>query len=338
LPELPIGHPADGDWRFVPLATAGLLDAAVRGLKHGAGVLHLGTHSTFRLALEVYPQFRHVLLDRNAAVVHSLTPALSPPHAAFCADLRDGIVAGLSMQCAILDPPWYLNDTLAFLGAAAESCVVGARILLCQPTPATRPGIEAERAELLRQLPSIGLALDDVLSGFVRYRMPHFEAMSIRAAMPMVEVPGDWRCGDVMVLTKQEAVHSQVLRVREIDDDWAEARFGPVRIKLRVSRGGRGDLEEIIEGSRLTTVSRRDPMRAQIGFWTSGNRVYTLRNVKKIEDLVNACNDDLHRMRFGHAGTIERAATMGIPRPVAERLFDVLILELQEHWLMGRCK
>lgn len=168
-----------------------------------------------------------------------------------------------------------------------------------------------------------------MLPGEVRYRTPHFEAMSLRATLAEVTVPGTWRAGDLLRLRKTATV---VFRAPSPGGDrsWREARFGPVRIKLRAS-AAEHDLAPLVPGDLLATVSRRDPIRDRIGVWTSGNRVYGLVNPGPVADLIGRCHRDLERARFTLARTLDHAGPLGIPAYTATRLFDLLLVELQEH-------
>lgn len=158
--------------------------------------------------------------------------------------------------------------------------------------------------------------------------MPHFEAMSLKFIMPDVAVPTDWRTGDLVVLEKVgDTCHET--QPRFIDEPWLEAQFGPVRIKLRSSSPV--DLDSVVPGDVLDTVSRRDPARVRIGFWTSGNRVYSLANPSLFAELLEMCHNDVIRAQFTAKHTLEHAAEVGLSKVIAQKLFDVLLVELQEH-------
>jgi hypothetical protein len=234
----------------------------------------------------------------------------------------------LDADAATLDPPWYPDDTLAFLSAATRLCRDGALVWLCQPTPATRPGVEAERVELYERMVDLGLRVEATHAGTVRYQMPHFEAMSLRLAGAELAVPRDWRVGDLLVLRKIGVPRSvEVREYRELP--WREACFGPVRIKLRTTDAG--DLVPLVPGDVLDTVSRRDPIRPRVGFWTSGNRVFGLADPERVGNLIACCHDDLVTMQFTLTRALDHARRLGVPASTASRLFDVLLVELQEH-------
>lgn len=325
---LPVCHPGDYEWRFTSKTAAMLLENLIQDLPVGARIAHLGTPTTFMLGLDRYGGFRHFLLDRNAPTVDAPTSAEN----VCCIDLLTELPPELDAQAAIADPPWYPTDTRAFLVATSRVCAVGARIVLCQPTRATRPGVTEERAALLDQLPQLGFVCRGVDAACVRYRMPYFEASSLKVVAPELMVPDDWRTGDLLTLEKISDTVSQLPSI-PVSECWQEATFGPVRIKLRRTSGP--DIGSLVPGDILRTVSRRDPIRQHIGMWTSSNRVYRLDHPREIGSLIESCHTDVMRSQFTLGRTLDQARWLDVQRRVARRLFDVLLIELQEHSLRG---
>jgi hypothetical protein len=324
--RLPVCHPGDYEWRFTDAAAAALVDHASTGLPADALVAHVGTPTTFVVGRARCPQLTHALLERNGAVIRSLG---NIGHV-YQIDLTTDKTPLLCARTAIVDPPWYPADTRAFLWATNAACVRGARIVLCQPTLATRPGVAEERAALLDELPRLGYACKRIDAASVRYRMPHFEASSLRVTAPDLPVPDDWRVGDMLTLEKTREVLPQLAPAAAIDS-WHEVTFGPVRIKLRCARAP--DLGPLVPGDVLDTVSRRDPIRAQIGLWTSGNRVFSLDNAKMLGELITLCHIDVIRSQFTFNRTLAHAEAAGLDAATAQRLFGLLLIELQEHVL-----
>lgn len=78
-------------------------------------------------------------------------------------------------------------------------------------------------------------------------------------------------------------------------------------------------------------MSRRDPVRALIGFWTSGNRVFSLADPKRVGRLIELCHSDLGAMKFTYARTKDHTRRLGMSTKVYRRLFDILLVELQKH-------
>jgi hypothetical protein len=324
--HLPVCHPGDYEWRFTPQSAAALLEAAVAGLPGGALVAHIGTPTTFMAGRDLRPQLTHALVERNAAVVE----VVGDTRHVYQMDLISERPPALGAQAAIVDPPWYPADTSTFLVATSRICAPGARIVLCQPTLATRPGVAEERAALFDELPRLGYTCRRIDAARARYRMPHFEAASLRIAAPGVVVPDDWRVGDVLTLEKV-ADAAPGLAPRAHIESWQEAAFGPVRIKLR--RTESPDLGSIVPGDVLDTVSRRDPVRQRIGLWTSGNRVFSLESPEAIGGLIKLCHTDVMQSQFTLTRTLEHARVVEVDRRTARKLFEVLLIEFQEHAL-----
>jgi hypothetical protein len=324
--HLPTCHPGDYEWRFTTETATHLLNQATADLPAQAVVAHLGTPTTFVLGRERYALFRHVLLERNTSVVEALGASAQVHQLDLTTDQPPALNAG----AAILDPPWYLADTHAFLAATSHVSRLGARIVLCQPALATRPGVAEERATLLEVLPRLGYVCRAVDTACIRYQMPHFEAASLKVAAPGLAVPDDWRSGDMLTLEKISEVRL-ALPPPALTESWREVVFGPVRIKLR--RTIAPDLGTLVPGDVLDTVSRRDPIRERIGFWTSGNRVFTLTNPEAIGILIELCHTDLMRSRFTLDRMLAHADETSVSNRIAHQLFDVLLIELQEHTL-----
>jgi hypothetical protein len=155
-------------------------------------------------------------------------------------------------------------------------------------------------------------------------------ALPLRAAAPDLLIPTDWRLGDVLTLEKISDNVAYGPRVRPAET-WQEVTFGPVRIKLR--RTEPPNLGSLVPGDILDTVSRREPIRQRIGLWTSGNRVYTLADPAAIGRLIQQCHTDVMRSRFTLKRILSHGRTVGVGRRVARQLFDLLLIELQEHTL-----
>jgi hypothetical protein len=324
--RLPVCHPCDYEWRFTDETALMILGQVASDLPSGALVAHLGTPTTFVLGHKHLATLKHVLLERNVPIVDALRAA-GQVHAV---DLCTEDPPRLGADAAVLDPPWYPADTHAFLVATSRICKAGARIVLCQPALATRPGVAEERAALLGELPRLGLICREVDAACIRYHMPHFEASSLKIAAPDLIIPDEWRVGDVLRLEKIRDVPS-LPKCPTPTEFWREATFGPVRIKLR--KAGAPDLGSLVPGDILDTVSRRDPIRTRIGLWTSGNRVFSLEDYETIGRLIELCHIDVTQAQFTLRRTLSHARTVGVAEGIAQQLFDLLLIELQEHML-----
>jgi hypothetical protein len=121
--QLPVGHPVDADWRFTPQSVTELTELTMGGLTLGTPVVHIGTPSTFLRCAFASSSHQHILIDRNVAVIDALIAhGIDPPHMILGADLEKIQRLHFGAGAAIVDPPWYVDDTLLFLAAAASAC------------------------------------------------------------------------------------------------------------------------------------------------------------------------------------------------------------------------
>jgi hypothetical protein len=331
---LPAGHPVDADWRFTSQSSSELIRLATDGLPAGASVAHVGAPSTFLRCVLAKDQQRHILVDRNTAVIDALAAkGVGPPHIMLGVDLAAVARLHVGVHAAIVDPPWYASDTRLFLAVTASMCEPNATVVLCQPAVATRPGVTQERSVVLEQLNELGLEFHGLCSGAVRYATPHFEAVSLRAAVDGVAIPLGWRRGDVLVLKRTES-GSPTLSLPPSNDSWHEVTFGPVRIKLAIQSTG-VELGSLVSGDVLATVSRRDPVRPHIGMWTSGNRIFTVASPDTIAKLIRMCEADRMAGRFDVDSVAANAGQLQLSNGIARRLYEILSAELAEHIKLG---
>lgn len=287
----PVEHPLDFDWRFTAEAARFLIGRCPGPLDHP--IVFLGTPT---LALEATRQGRTgrvSLFDRNAGLIASAR-ASNANLDAFSIDLVWGAPVGMEDAVAALgDPPWYPEYIAAFLWAASRFTRVGGRVLMSFPPVGTRPGILDERAAALVQAARFGLRLASVEDGALAYRMPLFERNAFLAA-GVPDVADDWRRGDLIEFVHVERVHVSRPVPPSPLLEWDDVAVGLVRIKCRSSRdSGFRDptLRPVVPGDILATVSRRDPARASVDVWTSGNRVFSCAGPGMFRTIVSAIGD-----------------------------------------------
>jgi hypothetical protein len=268
----PVEHPLDFDWRFTAEASALLLERCGTDLP----LAFLGAPTLARAAARQGRRCGITLVDRNSAVVAAVR-ASCPGFTSSCIDLVYGEpVAPGDAAATVADPPWYPEHTVAFLWAAARLTRVGGRVFLSLPPEGTRPGIRAERAGVIRSAASFGLQLAEIEPHALAYRMPPFEHNALMAA-GLSTVPEDWRRGDLATFAVAAKDDSPRPTAPGESIDWDEEAIGSVRIKCRrcPDVGFRDPtLTRHVAGDMLTSVSRRDPARAAVDVWTSGNRVF----------------------------------------------------------------
>jgi hypothetical protein len=190
-------------------------------------------------------------------------------------DLLRAVEVRRQYATIVMDPPWYGEYLCRFVYFAAQALEVGGHLLLAMPASGTRPGIDRENATALRWAKDLGLGLEFIDHGHVRYETPPFERNALRAA-GILNIGAEWRRGDLWVLRKQRG------RARRWPGDvyqsrWLEFRFGAVRVRVDADTSAqRGDpsLVPLVDGDILPSVSRRDRRRSLVRVWTTGNRVY----------------------------------------------------------------
>jgi hypothetical protein len=284
IPELPLPHPLDFDWRFDPQTLEFLAEelGALAGQRDG--VLLLGAPSLFATLLAMPSSPRAVLVDANGMIVRALGTGNGRRFRAVHRDLLAGPDPALLPEAAVAlcDPPWYPEYYRAFLAQAAVSTRIGGRVLLSVMPVLTRPGALADRDAIFREATRLGLHLHGLHPGRLRYDTPPFERASLAAGG--VASPRPWRHGDLGVFWKfaepdHEALVGSIDR-RDPVDCWFEMEIGGRTIKLR------GPFEDANEAPKLLhiephdvlpTVSRRYPGRDRVDLWLWDNRVFGAR-------------------------------------------------------------
>lgn len=143
------------------------------------------------------------------------------------------------------------------------------------PAVGTRPGILGEHVRHREWCGRLGFELEQVEWGALPYETPLFERNALRAA-GILNVPSDWRHGDLWVLRKTTA-NRAIWPGNIARTTWSEHRFGQVRLRVNRGVGDQGDgacLVPLIPGDVLPTVSRRDVRRSAARVWTTGNRIF----------------------------------------------------------------
>ncbi len=142
---LPTPHLLDAAWWF-DRETVESFRVEVEALPINATVGFLGTPSLFVDASERGEERTCVLVDRDDAIRDRL-PERVRSHLEVC-DLLKGVPHLRGADLVLADPPWYVDETMAFLAAGQATSRVRAEVQICLPPLATRPTIEQERASL----------------------------------------------------------------------------------------------------------------------------------------------------------------------------------------------
>ena len=270
VPSMPEPHPIDFEWRYTA-ATADALAKVLASRKERIGCF--GTPSVFvRL---VHQSVDAVLVDRNPGLVRHFAPALHSRM--LTADLSQEQVRPPMQRedfdTILLDPPWYVSHTLAWVGRALSSLRSGGRIIVTLFPELLRPDARREREDLLTTLQSLGeVRRLDLLP---RYTTPVFESETL-SAFGLADL-GQWRTGELFEVTVRDPA-TQQLDVPTIENPtWDRVQLGRQVVAIRNDPATR-DLPISVQpvgptGSfLLRSVSARDPVRQNVTVWTSRNR------------------------------------------------------------------
>lgn len=314
--EPPIPHPLDYAWMFTMETAWTLLERIAAASAPGELVLHLGTPALHTLACEELPDRRHLLVDRDHRRVQAAnrrTPG--------SAVVRDLLVAGPGVDgaaVAVADPPWYPLHAGAFVGAAAEGLREGGVLLVAMPSALTRPGVAAERQELIDVSVQAGLSLTGKETGVLRYLTPPFELAAMSAA-GVPGLPGDWRRADLWTLSAVDP--RLVLRPADTAVRWRRIEIAQIPLHVREDAPPLGSelLGSLVDGDVLASVSARVPERETAALWTSRNRVFCSSNPPHLAALAR-------RLEGGLSPDPADAET-------AHQLLDIVAMERAEHLL-----
>jgi hypothetical protein len=272
--SLPTPHPLDYDWRFDEATTRSLLQ---RFGQQGQTVM-IGTPTLAAAGYKFGISGPILLLDSNASAIRSLASTSSTIRT-LCIDVEHDELPAFRAATVIVDPPWYEQSIAAFLWAAARLCTRGGLVVACFPGIGTRPGIREERNRLIEGAEKAGLLHVRTEAGVLSYVTPPFERSAFEAAN-VVNVPGCWRKGDLLIFksTGNCVVHRPL--PREIEERWSEVDVRGIRFKVRSASSLEFEdpkLRPVIDGDILPSVSRREPRRGLVDVWTSTNRVFACR-------------------------------------------------------------
>jgi hypothetical protein len=271
--RLPPPHPLDYDWRFAPDAIDALLQLIARRSTPGETVAMIGTPSLYLAAHDRHLDRRLVLIDANPTTVERLRD-LGLGHGVLRRDVFTSELPDLGAAVVIADPPWYVEHVDAFLWAAAHCATKGAALFMSLPAVGTRPGIRNERSLLRATAKGQGLSVARISAGSMPYVSPPFEVNALKAA-GWTGLPTEWRRGDLAEFHYDGAIGTRSAPPPRAPQ-WDERLLGTARIRIRRRTSTAIDprLISLFRGHVLDDVSRRHPIREQVGVWTSGNRIY----------------------------------------------------------------
>ena len=265
-----VPHPLDFDWRFAREACERLTAELDRRVDGAAIVALFGCPTMLECVAR--PTRRVYLFDRNAP---SSFPENSGPVEFVRGDIDAIPVPTLGADVAIVDPPWYPAEHASFLWCASSALRVGGTLIVSSAPVGARPAAAADQRGLVKVAQGLGLDLMAEEEAALAYHTPPFEGIAFHAVGVPPYSP-TWRRGNMLVFKKTSECRPPRPLVPE-KPSWSDHEYSGVRFKVVCAPFERfePELETVVPGHVLTTVSRRDPARRAVQVWTSGNRVFS---------------------------------------------------------------
>ena len=289
---LPLPHPLDFEWRFSDGTCREMLAAAAETTRKGETILLYGTPGLAYAAILLPVRDRRVAF---AGADTAVTRRLERLNDAAGRPISMVVERGVASACAsavLVDPPWYPDYLNSMLRRAAQACRPDGTILASLPPVGVRPGADGERAELDRFAEGQGLDRMTVEELAISYETPFFEENALAAVG--VHAPGIWRRGDLAVYRRRRAAGDENVVGDAPRERWVEVEIDGMRIRIRLDTGVSAAAEgllSLVRGDVLPSVSRRDPRRAQVNVWTSGNRIFRAGDPTVALEAAYACRD-----------------------------------------------
>ena len=286
--RMPLPHPLDYDWRFTPSTVVLLWQLAGVRTAPKEPIILMGVPSIAD-DIDLRGSGRPVtLLERNAATVEALR-SKGQVEVIVCDVARDTLPP-IDATTIVADPPWYEADTISFLWSAAAMCRTRGIVMLSLPPLGTRPSIAGERARIGEAAAGFGLELVSVHPGILRYLTPFFEWNALRAS-GVIGPSLALRRGDLAIFARNGRAAGTPRPLAPDEGRWIEESLGRTRFRLREDvRAGFSDpvLRSMVANDVLPTVSKRDPRRAEVDVWTSGNRVFQCQGTSVLAAIIAA--------------------------------------------------
>ncbi len=276
---LPTPHLLDAAWWF-DAVTVEAFRAEIEALPRRAEVVFLGTPSLFLDTWQRNESRSSYLVDRDRAIQNRLPVGLRSRMDSM--NLLNELPRLGHADLVIADPPWYVEETMAFLRAGQAVSRVGAQVLICLPPKGTRPSIEQERKEFFYWAATGGMRLKRVLEGRVRYEAPPFERNVFRSTGQPLDQQS--RLGDLAIFDVEHR-SGLTLQLGSAVVEWQDHTLLDVRWRVRE------EPEEKEASPVLTTLgfcddifpscSKRHVDREKPSVWTSGNRTFCCDNPQR---------------------------------------------------------
>ena len=289
---LPLPHPLDFEWRFSDETCREMLIAASEMTRKGEMILLYGTPGLAYSAISLPVRNRRVVFVGEDNTVTQRLIGLNKAAGRPISMVVEGNVRRECASAVLVDPPWYPD----YLNPMFKSAVVALRlngvILGSLPPLGIRPGVAEERDVFDMFTERHGLEQVDLEELAISYETPFFEENALAAVG--VYSPAVWRRGDLAIYRRRKVQGDEGSVPQPNRERWKEVEIEGMRIRIRLDTGVLAtveDLQSLVRGDILPSVSRRDPRRSKANVWTSGNRIYRAGNPMVALEAAHACRD-----------------------------------------------
>jgi len=289
-------HPLDFEWRNSTASLNYLIGKILELNNVNDKILLLGMPTLFATAcIKDIPQMV-TLVERNTQILKGLSTINNDEKRFKIIDADIFKVKPKDIgkyYCVIMDPPWYSPHFFHFMWLAAQCVENGGIIGISLPPINTRPSISTERIEWFTFCHQQGLCIEDLHSQNLHYAMPFFEFNAYRSA-GISNIFPFWRKGDLAFFRKIENKKTERPVFENSTITWIEREVESVRLRINLSCEDENNapinIENIVKGDILPSVSTRDERRNSANIWTSGNRIFRVNKPKKFIHILDTLN------------------------------------------------
>ena len=235
----------------------------------------LGSPSVYKMAAIRDAPRQFILLDQNGSLSIDGSQSLAGSIFRRC-DMQHDAIDLPPVHAVLADPPWYEDETLAFLRTSARICADGGKVLLSAAPEGVRPSMREERERIIAWSAESGLRFLGIERLALSYATPFFEHNALRAA-GFAHVAPNWRRGDLLIFERTGDSHPGPMNPIAHSAEWVQVDIRGATIWVR-SKDQPGFIDPrlvpLVPRDILPTVSRRDDRREAADVWTAGNRIY----------------------------------------------------------------
>ncbi len=291
-------HPLDFEWRNTKTSVDYLSDLVLQSNHINDEILILGMPTLFANLCKRDISQAVTIVERNQGVVDSLKELAHDNCKVIVGDIfkLDSETVGM-YATVVMDPPWYEPHFYQFIWLASRCIKLGGRLIISIPPFNTRPGIDKERIAWFTFCQQQGLCLESLSPGRLEYAMPFFEWNAVRIAGALTNP--FWRHGDLAIFQKLKSHFVERPDYEEQNLGWREVEINSCRIRIKIDEDvtdcspEKLDIDALVASQILPSVSSRDPRRREANIWTSGNRIFSTNNPRRLYTYLRDFNDNI---------------------------------------------